>query len=261
MKQAYIHGIGIAAPGLPDWPNARAVLGGDRTYTEEPLPPFRTQRLPRNESRRAGAGVNLAFRVAEQASGDHDASRFAAVFAASAGDIDIAAWICNEVNTTQPAVSPIRFHNSVHNAAAGYWSIATQSREPTVSLSGGRGNFVAALCEAWGVLADLGQPTLLVCYDLDGNGLLHQARTPIGGTFAMAWLLDVRAHGAHARLSQPELCAEPETRMENDALESLRALNPSAHSLPLLAALAGQSDAAPVIESAQGNQRVPLELL
>lgn len=254
----YLKGLGIAAPGLEDWSTARAVLRGQTRYTPEPLTPFRTRRLPRNEARRAGAAVHLAFRVAEQAVADRDASRFAAVFSSSAGDIDIADQLCSAVNAPERAISPTRFHNSVHNAPAGYWSIATGSREPMTSLSAGPGGFTVALQESWGVLLAYRAPVLLVCYDMDGSGMLAEARRDIGATFAMAWLLDIDATGALARIGRPEPCECAATPVAIPALEALRAANAGARSLPLFAALGESLPSAPVIESELGGCRVPV---
>lgn len=261
MQRAYLHGVGIAAPGLDGWSAARPVLVGETPYEPEPLASFRTGLLPRNEARRAGAAVHLAFRVAEQACGARDASTVAAVFSSSAGDIDIADQLCFAVNTPERAISPTRFHNSVHNAPAGYWSIATGAREPTTSLSAGPGGFAVALCEAWGLLAQLRQPVLLVCYDMDGTGMLAEARRDIGATFAMAWWLDTHADGAIAALDRPKPTRDAPTSLSVPELERLRRLNASARSLPLFAALAAGVPAAPVIESEQGNSRVPLSPL
>ena len=36
--------------------------------------------------------------------------------------------ICEALATDEREVSPTRFHNSVHNASAGYWGIATRSQ-------------------------------------------------------------------------------------------------------------------------------------
>lgn len=258
MDCAYLHGIGIVGPGLEGWPAACTVLRGDVVYEAAPLEPFRTRLLPRNEARRAGAGVHLAFRVAEQACGDRDASRLAAVFSSSAGDIDIADQLCSAVTTPPRAISPTRFHNSVHNAPAGYWSIATGSRELTTSLSAGDGGFTTALCEAWGLLAAQGRPVLLICYDMDGTGMLAEARRDIGATFAVAWLLDAEPAGAIARLERPEPCHDWPTPVSIPELEALRAANASARSLPLFVALADQTEGTPVIESEQGNWRVSI---
>ena len=253
MQPIHVHGVGFATPGLADWPAARAALRGHGAYTPVPLPVFRTALLPRNESRRAGRGVNLAFRVAEAACSGFDASRFAAVFASAVGDIDIADSLCSDVNTPQRTISPTRFHNSVHNAAVGYWSIATGSHETATSLSGGIGGFVTALREAWGLVIEGPAPVLLVSFDMDGVGLLHAARPDIGGSCAAAWLLSRHAEGALASLSHPAISAAAADRLADPGLEALRRVNPTARSLPLFDALARGESRRVVIESEQGD--------
>ena len=42
-------------------------------------------------------------------------------------------------------ISPTQFHNSVHNAAAGYWHIAAGSAAPSLSVGGHDGAFAAGL--------------------------------------------------------------------------------------------------------------------
>lgn len=259
MKHAFIHGVGVAAPGLADWASGQPVLRGDVAYQAEPLPAFRTTLLPRNEARRAGNALRLAFRVAEQACEGHDAAQFATVFASSAGDIDIADNLCTAVNTPERAVSPTRFHNSVHNAAAGYWSIATGSREPANSLSGGMDGFSIALCEAWAMLATTTRPLLLVCFDSDSKGLLHDARPDICGSFALSLLLSKESDSALARLSAPKLTSQSATTLAEPSLERFRQLNPAARGLPLLAKTAITGSHQVIIESGQGNLAVDID--
>ena len=259
MKHAFIHGIGLAAPGLADWQTAQSVLRGDAAYQAEPLPRFSTTLLPRNEARRAGSAMRLAFRVAEQACNGHNASRCAAVFASSAGDIDIADNLCTAVNTPGAAVSPTRFHNSVHNAAAGYWSIATGSREPANSLSGGMDGFSIALCEAWATLATSTRPVLLVCFDCDSAGLLHDARPDIFGSFALSLLISTQSDGALARLSAPVPTQQPATTLADPGLEQFRRSNPAARGLPLLAKAAVTGSHHVIIESGQDNLAIDID--
>ena len=65
-----------------------------------------------------------------------DAAVAATVFTSSGGDGDNCHAICETLATTDRLISPTRFHNSVHNAPAGYWSIATQ-RDAAVNQPGG----------------------------------------------------------------------------------------------------------------------------
>lgn len=254
MKHAYVHGIGLAAPGLPDWPTAQPVLRGDAPYqADEPLPAFRTTRLPRNEARRMGAATKLAFRVAEQACGETDVSSVATVFASAAADVSIADRNCTAISSPGRAISPTHFHNSVHNAATGYWGIATGSREPANSLSGGRDSFAVALCEAWASLAMEDKPVLMVCFDTVGSGMLQDAWRDIHDTLGVALLLSRQPQGALAGLSRPRVTENTATSMADDQLEHFRQCNPAAHALPLLTALAQTGEQTVTVASGQGN--------
>ena len=51
-------------------------------------------------------------------------------------------------------ISPTRFHNSVHNAAAGYWTIGAGCMQATTALSAYDATFAEGLLEALAQLAD-----------------------------------------------------------------------------------------------------------
>lgn len=253
MTPVRLQGIGIAAPGLTDWSSARRVLRGEAAYAPAPLPPYRPALLPRNEARRAGACVKLAFQAAEQACDPEAAGDFATVFASAGGDLDISDRLCRAVTSSDKAVSPTQFHNSVHNAAAGYWSIATRSRKAANSVSAYRDTFSVALMDAWGWLRGRPDPVLLVCFESDGGGLIAEARPSIHASFAVALALGSKDGEAHALLSAPILTERPATRLADPALEQFRSMNPAARSLPLLQAIARGESATVVLESSQGN--------
>lgn len=259
MNAAYVHGVGLAAPGLADWPSAQPVLRGDSVYRPQPLPAFTTTRLPRNELRRMGAGAKLAFRAAEQASEAEAAATIATVFASTAADIAIADRNCIAIHSPAHAVSPTLFHNSVHNAAAGYWSIATGSRAPSTSLSGGDDSFAVALCEAWAMLAMDATPVLLVCFEAVGSGMLQDAWRNMHDSLGLALLLSPRPQGALGRLTRPELTANAATPMADPALETFRHCNAAARGLPLLTALTCPGARTVTIESAQGNLDIEVQ--
>ncbi len=252
MRSASVLGIGVAASGMPDWDSARAVLRGEQDYVAETFKPARTTLLPRNEARRAGTSVRLAFQAAEQACSGYDASALATVFASSAADTDIADKICRNLVDPDGAVSPTQFHNSVHNTPAGYWSIATGSREPANSLSGGRDTFAAGLCESWATLAHDGGKLLFVTFEAAGGGLLATRRPDVVDSFAVALLLG-RDRVDGVRLEGVERTQEAPTALDDRHLEHYRQYNPAGRSLSLLNALAAGRDERVVIESSQGN--------
>jgi hypothetical protein len=101
-----------------------------------PLPSI----LPPNERRRAPDTVAVALEVAQAAcvNAGRDPAQLATVFASTYGDLAITDYMCSTLARAPTTLSPTRFHNSVHNAAAGYWTIATGCRKPYCALGAGR---------------------------------------------------------------------------------------------------------------------------
>lgn len=74
------------------------------------------------------------------------------VFASRHGEIETTITLLNNIADDEP-FSPTAFSHSVHNTAAGYFSIATGNRQPSISLAAGRETFCFGLIEAAGLLA------------------------------------------------------------------------------------------------------------
>jgi hypothetical protein len=117
---ATVEGIGFWCNGLPDWPAARAYAKGAGLPDAAPARPS-PQVLAPNERRRAPESVAVALEVALAACTDaqHDPATLASVFASTHGDLAITDYMCSTLVADPRALSPTRFHNSVHNAAAG----------------------------------------------------------------------------------------------------------------------------------------------
>jgi Beta-ketoacyl synthase, N-terminal domain len=239
MPPAVVHAIGLLGPGLPDWAASAAVLRGQRPYqptrTVLPVP----EALPAAERRRAGRVVRLALAVADEAvrAAAIPGRDLTSVFSSSGGDGDNCHEICQTLTGTQPLLSPTRFHNSVHNAPAGYWSIAHGCRRPSTALSAYDASFGAGLLEAICQLGDARDGLLLVCYDLDYPPPLRATR-PIPDAFGSALLLRPVGSGVGGTGIQLRLTAEPATRLADTGLEALRGSIPAARVLPLLEKLA-----------------------
>ncbi len=134
-------------------------------------------------------------------------------------------------------VSPTRFTNSVHNASAGYWHIATASRAPSTSLSAHDASFAAGLLEAASQAVAWARPVLLVAADVPYPEPLRATR-PIPDAMSVALLLDPSAEvPALARLSIALSDAAPDA-MAHEGLERLRRQVPAAQALALLQRLA-----------------------
>jgi hypothetical protein len=234
-------GIGLLGPGLADWATAAPVLAGSQPWQQAPtmIPP--PARLPPTERRRAGAIVKLAFAVAEQAvaAAGADASTLATVFTSSSADTANCHALCEALAQPTRIVSPTRFTNSVHNAAAGYWHIAAGSRAASTSLAAFDGSFGAGLLEAAAQAAATGQPVLLVAADLPYPQPLQAVR-PLPDAFGVALLLAPAGEQAtSARLGLSLKAGGAALSPCADAgLDALRRSIPAARGLPLLQALA-----------------------
>lgn len=242
--ELYLTGIGLCAPGLPDWPTGRAVLTGQRPYRPEEPPRFDRVRLPANEKRRATLTVRLALQAAAEALADTgpDPCQCGAVFACSGGNTEALDALCRALTEPGRPVSPGQFNHSVHNAPLGYWAISTGSVQPAVSLGAYDASFAAGLLEA-GALAWLERlPALLVAYDTPPPPALQPFRAVVA-PFAVALLLAPEpASGGTIRLRRLRIQPGAAAATSDPALERLRQSNPAARSLPLLHRLAtGQS--------------------
>jgi len=235
----FIEGVGVIGPGLADWPRTADVL--TRRTTREAaktvLPP--PTGLPSAERRRTGPVVRAALAAAHEAvaQSGRDAATLAAVFAASGGDGGNFHAICETLASDEPQLSPTRFHNSVHNAPAGYWSIATRAMAASNVLCAYDGSFAAGLLEGLAQVRVDGAATLLVAYDTDYPEPLRHVR-PIADAFGVALVLaPEKSERTLARIEARLTDAGALTFADAD-LEALRLSNPAARALPLLEALA-----------------------
>jgi hypothetical protein len=267
--QVRVLGVGLVGPGLPSWQEARGVLSAEAAYVPAPavVPP--PDRLPPAERRRAGAAIRIALAAAEAACSDAQAQprALATVFASSSGDGANCHALCETLASPQPAdrlVSPTRFTNSVHNAAAGYWHITAESQQASTSVCAYDDSFGAGLVAALAHIAVQRTPLLLVASDTPYPEPLHAAR-PLPDTMGVALVLAPAdaAEGAQARLAVellPSVQAGPVTGCRARGLEDLRRSVPAARALPLLEAIARREPGCIVIPaSAQMALRIRLD--
>ena len=238
----YVNGIGTLGPGLSGWTESCAVLAGERAYREVPPPEPSASVLPPNERRRSSDIVRWAVQVAQEAmeQAGADADELATVFVSSGGDTAVLDRLCTALATPQRVISPTLFHHSVHNAAAGYWSIATGSQQSSTALCCYDSSFCAGLLEAAATASLEERSVLLVAYDLPPPPPLHAA-LPLPAGFAAAFVLTgipAQQNIAQLDLNLSQDRSGEATRMDDAQLEALRSGNPAARSLPLLAAVA-----------------------
>ncbi|MGC3975197.1 MAG: beta-ketoacyl synthase chain length factor [Nitrospira sp.] len=235
-------GIGIAGPGLDGWAAARAILAGTIEYRPTPLTPPIPQLLSSAERRRCSQSARLAIAAAQDAllAGHLQGESIATVFTSSDGDGAITQEICESLAGAARDISPTSFHNSVYNAPAGYWSIATRSQLSSTSVCAYDVSFAAGLLEAAAYTTVERCPVMLVALDLPFPRPLYGIR-PVEESFAVALLITPARH-PDARMRCEITLAPHQTITAFPAAipESLRS-NPAARSLPLLSVLARQA--------------------
>jgi hypothetical protein len=255
----WVHSVGLLGPGLPDWSAAAQVLAGG-VYTPQPtvIPPLEC--LPAAERRRTGTVVRLALTAGLEAiaRAAADPVTLPTVFSSSGGDGLNCHEICETLASAERQISPTRFHNSVHNAAAGYWGIATGATAAANALCAHDASFAAGLIEALTQMQVEATAVLLVAYDADYPEPMRSVR-PIPDAFAVAMLLTpVAEPRAMARL-RIGLTGAPATRLTEARLEALREGIPAARSLPLLGRLALGAPGTIVVDYLE-EQRLSIEV-
>lgn len=251
-------GIGLLGPGLESWASGRDVLAGNTPWQDNPVGHVTAPGLPRAEARRATRGTHLALMVAREALTGTSVSPEGLAGVWAAADSDLAGLEANmrTLADDPPWISPHRFQNSIHNAPAGYWSIANGCRGPTTSLAAGDESFAAGLAEAFSLLQEGQERCLLVAHEEASPSSLEPPR-PISFCFAVALLLGPPDAGGYAVRLQLG-ATQGETPCATPELEVLRRKNPAARSLPVLEALALPRHAAQTLELTWGHQALRL---
>ena len=238
--EVFVQAAGVLGPGLDGWAATRSILLGKEPHrlrpTSKPVPDI----LPATERRRSSEAARLAVAVAQEALREAGTSvgEVATVFASSDGDGEITHKICESLAGPAREVSPTLFHNSVYNAPAGYWSIATGSRTGSTSICAYDASFAAGLLEAAVQATVEGQPVMIIASDLPFPDPLHAAR-PVSHSFAVALLLTPEAIGTPLMRWQVTLESHHVPTSQPAGIHESLHNNPAARCLPLLAALAG----------------------
>jgi hypothetical protein len=143
------------------------------------------------------------------------------------GDLAITHEMCATLAADPRELSPTRFHNSVHNAPAGYWTVATGCHAPSSAVSAWRRSFAAGLFEAAVQAGADATPVLYAAYDGTATGPLADV-VSASAPFALAFVL-APEHGARTLAT---------LRLWHEANAVPDIIDPAAATLPLLAAIA-----------------------
>ena len=162
------------------------------------------------------------------------------MFASTHGDLAISDYMCATLVETPALISPIKFHNSVHNAAAGYWSIGTRAMRRTRRSAPSITRSAPGLLETAVQIACEQQPVLYVAFDMEARGALS-TMAPSRGLLGVALVLAPAgaARPGCRHLSMRIAANEPsKATPARSAAAALVADNALAPCMPLLEALA-----------------------
>jgi len=207
--------------------------------------------------------VRLSFACAEQAlqASPFPVDSLRMVFASDEGTGEVNQQLLKALATTR-VVSPVLFHNSVHNAPSGYLSIGSRNRQSATSVSLGCESFASGLLCAASEACSTGQPVLFLSYDPAMTEPLR-ALLPVEKATASAWIIaSGKQHAGHSPLASFALSLHPATSSANHALPgwlpAAWAANSSAQSLVALALL-DDTQALAACEFALGAQLLRVE--
>ncbi|WP_373019565.1 beta-ketoacyl synthase chain length factor [Thiomicrorhabdus sp.] len=239
---AYIESIGLQAPGLEGWQASQDVLRDAQPYQSVPLSKYSPQFLPANERRRTTDTIKLALRTAEEAVenySEEQISQMPTLFACVDGDTTISAKMVEAVMAEEPMISPIHFHNSVHNAPAGYWMIGKHNQQAASAISAGDYQIANTLIETLTQLSAAHPKVMLVVYDLPIDPEIKK-HSPDFQAFAFSMVLSLQP--------TPDSIAEIELTLsdempQNDPVKAFPE-NKAAEFLPVLKSIAKRQSGA-----------------
>src|SRR3546814_17607171 len=94
-----------------------------------------------------------------------DPASLPSVFASTHGDLPIMDYMCATLTGEPRSISPTKFHNSVHNAAAGYWTIGSGCMHASTEVSAFDASFAQGLADELAQLAEGAEAGSLSGYD------------------------------------------------------------------------------------------------
>jgi len=165
MTELQLIGLGTWSSKHGNWQEFCAGVSAGEWPDEVKLQP---DLIPPRERRRAPQLVKMATEVMDQACkmANLPPDDIAVVFSSTMGDMQITDYMCTALAQTPKLVSPTRFHNSVHNAAPGYWSITTGAFCPASAVSAYEYTSTMALLEACIQAVEESTPVLCVTQEV-----------------------------------------------------------------------------------------------
>lgn len=245
-QRLYVDGIALWSPALPGWALAQQALRGEPVAADPPVPRPNPTLLAANERRRAPDAVLVAIEVAAAAvaMAGETAATLPSVFTSAHGDLSIVDALCSTLATNPQLLSPTRFHHSVHNAASGYWAMATSCRAASSAVSGFEASFAVGLLEAATQAHTDDTPVLLVGFDTAARGALASVNRSRGLLGVALVLAPQRSAASVFTLDWVCVAGTGALPALKSAAAQALATNAMADALPLFEALARAEDTA-----------------
>lgn len=233
---AKIISVGAWGAQFHNWDDLSLFLSGKQPEVQ-PLKGPKPEVIPANERRRAPLPVRLAVESSWQAvqNSDYEPNDLASVFVSALGDTQLTDYMCKVLATPEKQLSPTKFHNSVHNAAAGYWTISTKCMHAANSIAGYEHSVPLTLLEAIVQVNYENRPMLLTFYDAPVSEILKPLLKN-GDAFAVSIIISPASAEAAGDLITVDVdtTASSWPELGQKELSELYSENPTAKILALL---------------------------
>ncbi len=236
-------GIGAWGPKFQNWYELSEILYSKSEGNEETPKAPKPEVIPANERRRAPLSVRLAVESSWQAvqNAGLDPVNLPCVFVSGIGDTQLTDYMCKVLAGENKALSPTKFHNSVHNAAAGYWTISTGCMQAANSVAGYQESVSLTLMEALIQCQAENKPLLITFYDAPSSEVLKELlknEEAFSASLVIAPKGWSETHNNYTASIENQACEWPRFK-STTKLENIYYTNPTAKILALLKMVVG----------------------
>lgn len=230
MRPIYITGFALWAKGFPSF--GHFVEGRITDAQEEPACSWVPSRLLRGSSRLTRMFGEVAAQATQHASADP--KTIATIYTSSYGEIETMVQLLDVIFRGDGQLSPMRFKNSVHNAASGLGSIGQGNMAFSTALAAGPRSFEAGMLEALALLEERGGDVVVSCAD----DAIPMPLGALDAREALAIGIALSTDPKHARMRVIDVAqTDPQPALQEAWGQPIRAgwlANPAVHALPLL---------------------------
>jgi len=251
-----IAAFGAWGKGFENWSDLVGLLKNKQFVPEDSVLNSKGPKpevIPANERRRSPLPVKLAVETSWQATqmANIDPKELTCVFVSGFGDTQLTDYMCKVLATDSKELSPTKFHNSVHNAAAGYWTISTGCEKAANSVAGFQDSVSLTLMEAMIQCQQEAKPILMTFFDAPVSVVLTDIMGA-GSAFSFSMIILPCEEGESASLADDMVILNakvvaknttwPELVDAHSIVDDIYKNNPSGRILSLVELLQGIGD-------------------